>query len=52
MTESVDNVVQLAQERSKRIHDIHEKRLGDLQQAFAKAFPLPTGKKTKPKKKR
>ena len=47
-----NNVVTLAEERAKRIHDIHDKRADQLRDAFAKAFPLPKAKKSKPKKKR
>ena len=52
MSDSNDNVVQLAEERSKRIHDIHEKRATDLRNAFIKAFPLPKTSKAKPKSKK
>lgn len=50
--DSTDKVVEFAKEKAKRIHDIHDKRVDELRAAFAKAFPLPKAKKTKPKKKR
>ena len=52
MSDTSDNLIDFNAERGKRIHDLHEKRLGDVRDAFAKAFPLPKAKKTKPKKKR
>ncbi|MFD2837452.1 hypothetical protein ACFS3C_15485 [Azotobacter vinelandii] len=42
---SDDNLIDFSSERSKRIHDLHEKRLNDVRQAFAQALPLPPGKK-------
>jgi len=45
---SDDKLIDFSSERSKRIHDLHEKRLSDVRQAFAEAFPLPQGKKKKP----
>jgi hypothetical protein len=48
-----DNVVDLAGERGKRIHDQHEKRLLEVREAFAQALPLGKVKgkaKNKPKK--
>jgi hypothetical protein len=50
---SDDNVVDLAGERGKRIHDQHEKRLIEVREAFAQALPLGKVKskaKNKPKK--
>lgn len=50
---SDDKLIDFGAERSKRIHDLHDKKLGELRQAFEQALPLPKGKKkSKPKKKR
>lgn len=46
-----NNLVNFNQERSKRIHDIHEKKLQEVHDAFEKAFPLPSSKKVNKKKK-
>jgi len=49
-------VIDLAEARRERLHDIHEARLAKVRDAFEKAFPLPTppkkrsNKKKKPKK--
>lgn len=51
MSES-DNLIDFTTERSKRIHDLKDKRLNEMRQAFEQALPLPKGKKRKPKKKR
>lgn len=40
--------IDFAAERERRIHDLHEKRLQEVRQAFAQALPLPA-KKKKPK---
>ncbi|SDK06105.1 MULTISPECIES: hypothetical protein [Pseudomonas] len=48
-----DKLIDFASERGKRIHDLHEKRLNEVRQAFEQAMPLPKGKKKskgKPKK--
>jgi hypothetical protein len=47
------NVIDFGAERGKRIHDLHDKRLSDMRQAFEQALPLPGAKKkrSKPKKK-
>ncbi|MFV3305512.1 hypothetical protein ACNFBT_09530 [Pseudomonas sp. NY15181] len=46
-----DKLIDFASERDKRIHDVHEKRLQDVRQAFENALPLgKTRKKGKPKK--
>ena len=42
-----DNLVDFAAERSRRIHDLHERRLTELRDAFAAALPLPAGKRAK-----
>ena len=44
-------VVDLQSERSKRLHDAHEKRLKQVQNAFAQALPLPNSKKKSSKSK-
>ncbi|WP_162987984.1 hypothetical protein [Stutzerimonas urumqiensis] len=49
---SDDKLIDFAAERSKRIHDLNDRRLADLRQAFEQALPLKPGKKRKPKKKR
>ena len=46
-----NNLVNFNQERNKRIHDIHEKNLQELHNAFEKEFPLANSKKTNKKKK-
>lgn len=47
-----DNLIDFARERSKRVHDINDKRLLDMRQAFEQAMPLGKAKKKskKPKK--
>lgn len=49
-----DNVVDFAQQRSKRIHDVHDKRLDEMRKTFERVLPLPKAKKkpTKRPKKR
>ena len=50
---SDDKLIDFAAERDKRIHDLHDKKLDEMRQAFEQALPLPKGKsKSKPKKKR
>ena len=47
-------VIDLADARRDRLHDIHEARLMEVRSAFEKAFPLPTStpsKKRRSKKK-
>ena len=48
---SDDKLIDFTAERGKRIHDLHDKKLDEMRQAFAQALPLPKGK-SKPKKKR
>ncbi|WP_167369150.1 hypothetical protein [Phytopseudomonas punonensis] len=46
-------LIDFAAERDKRIHDLHDKKLEDMRNAFEQALPLPKGKKkskSKPKK--
>ena len=44
-----DKLIDLNAERAKRIHDLNDKRLNEVRQAFEQAMPL--GKAKKPKKK-
>jgi hypothetical protein len=43
-----DKLIDFAAERDKRIHDLRDKKLNELRDAFEQAMPLPKGKK-KPK---
>ncbi|MBM7060530.1 hypothetical protein JQX08_07400 [Pseudomonas sp. UL073] len=47
-----DKLIDFSAERGKRIHDINDKRLDEMRQAFERALPLPKVKKKakKPKK--
>lgn len=47
-----DKPIDFLIERNKRIHDIKEKKLQEVHDAFNKAFPLSTLKKHKRKKKK
>ncbi|MFF7710611.1 hypothetical protein [Pseudomonas sp. NPDC007930] len=47
-----DNLIDFSSERAKRVHDLNDKRLNDLRQAFEQALPLPGRKKKKPKPKK
>jgi hypothetical protein len=50
---SDDNLIDFASERSKRIHDLKERRLNEMRQVFEQALPLGKTKKkgkSKPKK--
>ena len=40
-----DQPIDFAAERDKRIHDLKEKRLNEVREAFERALPLPKGKK-------
>ncbi|WP_167334478.1 hypothetical protein [Pseudomonas cremoricolorata] len=46
---SQDKLIDFGAERAKRIHDINDKRLDDMRQAFEHAMPL--GKTSKAKRK-
>ncbi|CAK14187.1 hypothetical protein [Pseudomonas entomophila] len=46
---SQDNLIDFGAERAKRIHDLNDKRLNDMRQAFEQAMPLAAQKKKKPK---
>ncbi len=43
-----DKLIDFAAERSRRIHDLHERRLEEVREAFSAALPLPQGRKRKP----
>ncbi|HWH89190.1 MAG TPA: hypothetical protein VNV36_20770 [Pseudomonas sp.] len=48
-----DKLIDLSTERAKRVHDLNEKRLNEVRQAFEQAMPLGKSKKkskNKPKK--
>lgn len=48
-----DNLIDFGAERARRVHDLKEKRLNEVRQAFEQAMPLGKGKKKpkgKPKK--
>ncbi len=48
-----DKLIDFGTERDKRIHELHDKRLNDMRQAFEQALPLGSSKKksrSKPKK--
>ena len=50
---SDDKLIDFAAERDKRIHDLHDKRLNEVRDAFAQALLLGKAKKKpkgKPKK--
>lgn len=50
---SDDTLIDFAAERERRIHDLHERRLQDVRQAFEQVLPLSARKKKakgKPKK--
>lgn len=48
---SEDNLINFGAERAKRIHDINDKRLDEMRQAFEQAMPLGKAKKPKGKNK-
>jgi hypothetical protein len=48
-----EKLVDLSAERARRVHDLNDKRLNEVRQAFEQAMPLGKGKKkakSKPKK--
>ncbi len=47
---SDEKLIDFALERDKRIHDLHDKRLNEVRDAFAQALPL-SKVKSKPKHK-
>jgi hypothetical protein len=46
-----DNLIDFASERGKRIHDLKDKRLNEMRQAFEQALPLSPAKARKKAKK-
>lgn len=40
-----DKLIDFRAERGKRIHDLHDKKLEEMRQAFEQALPMPKGKK-------
>lgn len=46
-----DKLIDLNAERAKRVHDLNEKRLNEVRQAFEQAMPLGKATKKKPKNK-
>ena len=42
---SDDKLIDLNAERAKRVHDLNDKRLNDVRQAFEQAMPLGKAKK-------
>ena len=45
-----DKLIDLSAERAKRVHDLNDKRLNEVRQAFEQAMPLGKARK-KPKNK-
>jgi hypothetical protein len=48
-----EKLIDLGAERAKRVHDLNDKRLNEVRNAFEQAMPLNKGKKkskSKPKK--
>lgn len=52
-----EKLIDLGAERAKRVHDLNDKRLNEVRNAFEQAMPLDSGKgsgkkksKSKPKK--
>lgn len=45
------SLIDLSQEREKRVHDIKEKRLLEVRGAFERALPMPADKPRNKKKK-
>ena len=46
-----DNLIDFASERGTRIHDLKDKRLNEMRQAFEQALPLDPAKSRKKAKK-
>lgn len=44
------SIVDLAEARRSRVHEIHEARLQEVRSAFEKAFPIPSAKSKRSKK--
>ncbi|MGE4407150.1 hypothetical protein [Pseudomonas sp.] len=49
---SDEKLIDFSAERSKRIHDLNDKRLDEMRQAFEQALPLGKPKKGKGKSKK
>ena len=50
---SDEKLIDFTADPGRRIHDLPDKKLDEMRQAFEQALPLPKGKsKSKPKKKR
>jgi hypothetical protein len=47
-----DKLIDFAAEREKRIHDLRDKKLDEMRQAFEQAMPLKKAKKPKGKPKK
>ncbi|MCD5995871.1 hypothetical protein KDX38_20035 [Pseudomonas sp. CDFA 602] len=47
-----DKLIDLGAERAKRVHDLNDKRLNEVRNAFEQAMPLSTAKKPKKKPKK
>ncbi|UVE18879.1 hypothetical protein NVV93_05665 [Pseudomonas sp. LS44] len=47
-----DKLIDLSAERDKRVHDLNDKRLNEVRQAFELAMPLKGKKKPKGKPKK
>ena len=55
MSNEDNNLIDFSSERGKRIHDLHDKRLNEMRNAFEQALPLtpaPKKRRSKSKKKR
>lgn len=55
MSSDDNNLIDFGSERGKRIHDLHDKRLNEMRNAFEQALPINAASKKrrgKPKKKR
>lgn len=47
-----EKLIDFAAERDKRIHDLRDKKVDEMRQAFEQALPLKPKKKTKSKPKK
>ncbi|MCF7203270.1 hypothetical protein [Pseudomonas oligotrophica] len=50
MNKDDDNLIDFGAERSRRIHDLNDRRLDDMRKAFEQALPLGNGRKKAKKK--
>jgi hypothetical protein len=46
---SQDNLIDFGAERAKRVHDLKEKRLNDMRNAFEQAMPLAPARRKSPR---